>query len=61
MAFSNWLSHVNHYFDWYGMLEGKRARFAKMKLIGQAKLYCTSVERKIGGTGQEPISIQNET
>ena len=36
---------MDHYFDWYTMSEDRRIRFAKMKLIGHAKLYWNNQER----------------
>ena len=36
---------MDHYFEWYDMSDERRVRFAKMKLIGQAKLYWTNYER----------------
>lgn len=41
-AFLDWISKMDHYFEWYKMFEGWKIRFAKMKLVGQAtqaKLY----------------------
>lgn len=46
-AFLDWLSDMDHYFEWYDMFEGHRVTFAKMKLVGQTKLYWTNVERQI--------------
>ena len=30
---------MNHYFEWYDMFEERKIRFAKIRLLGQAKLY----------------------
>ena len=35
----DWLVDMDHYFEWYDMSEERRVRFAKIKLVGQAKLY----------------------
>ena len=43
--FLDWLADMDHYFDWYAMSEDRRIRFAKMKLIGHAKLYWNNQER----------------
>ena len=43
--FLDWLADMDHYFEWYDMSEERRVRFAKMKLVGQAKLYWTNYER----------------
>ena len=44
-TFLDWLADMDHYFDWYAMSEDRRIRFAKMKLIGHAKLYWNNQER----------------
>jgi len=36
---------MDHYFDWYDMADKKRVRFAKIKLVGQARQYWTNVEK----------------
>ena len=46
---------MDHYFEWYGMSENRQMRFAKMKLVGQAKLFWTNTERKIERVGRAPI------
>ena len=33
------------HFEWYDMSEERRVRFAKMKLLGQAKLFWTNYDR----------------
>ncbi|KAK8926104.1 hypothetical protein KSP39_PZI018936 [Platanthera zijinensis] len=37
-AFCDWLLDMDHYFEWYDMSDVRCVRFAKMKLIGQAKM-----------------------
>jgi len=37
--FHDWISDMNHYFDWHDMSDERRIRFAKMKLMGQARQY----------------------
>jgi len=32
-------SDMDHYFDWYDMSNERKVRFAKMKLVGQARQY----------------------
>lgn len=46
-VFLDRLADMDHFFAWYEMSEGRKFRFAKMKLVGQAKLYWTNVERQI--------------
>lgn len=38
-VFLDWVSNMDHYFEWYEMSEGHRVRFANMKLVGHAMLY----------------------
>lgn len=42
------------------MSEGRRVRFAKIKLIGQVKLYGANLERQLERIGQEPITHWDE-
>ena len=44
-AYSDWESDIDHYFEWYEMSDERKVRFAKMKLVGQARLYWVEVER----------------
>ena len=37
--FLDWISDMNHYFDWYDMSDERRIRFVKTKLVGQARQY----------------------
>ena len=39
--FSDWLASIEEYFDWYDMSDDRRVRFAKMKLVGLAKVWWT--------------------
>jgi len=32
--FLDWISDMDHYFDWYDMSDERRVRFAKTKLVG---------------------------
>lgn len=38
-AFSDWLQEIDHYFEWYDMTEERCVRFARMKLVGPAKIF----------------------
>jgi len=31
--FLDWISDMDHYFDWYDMSDERRVRFVKMKLV----------------------------
>jgi len=44
-AFSDWLANLDYYFDRYRISEVCRVRFARMRLMGSARTYWTSVER----------------
>ncbi|KAK8929046.1 hypothetical protein KSP39_PZI017906 [Platanthera zijinensis] len=55
-AFSDWLLDMDRYFDWYDMSDDRCVRFAKMKLVGQAKVYWISVERALERDGYYPIT-----
>lgn len=59
-VFLDRLADMDHFFAWYEMSEGRKFRFAKMKLVGQAKLYWTNVERQIERAGEEPITFWDE-
>ncbi|KAK8933568.1 hypothetical protein KSP39_PZI015465 [Platanthera zijinensis] len=54
-AFSDWLREMEHYFDWYEMSDERKVRFARMKLVGSAMNYWTSVERALERDGYRPI------
>ena len=54
-AFSDWLSSMEKFFDWHGMGDGHRVRFAKMKLVKQANIFWSSVERDLERVGDPPV------
>ena len=54
-AFTDWMTALEDYFDWYGMTEERKVRFAKMKLKGQARIWWRNVEACINRLGQAPI------
>ncbi|XP_038975300.1 uncharacterized protein LOC103717641 [Phoenix dactylifera] len=56
----DWESDMNHYFEWYDMSEERKIRFAKMRLLGQAKYYWQNVERLILNRRQELIRTWDE-
>ena len=45
-VFSDWLADMDHFFQWHGLPDPQRVGFAKMKLVGQAKLHWGNVERR---------------
>ena len=58
--FLDWISDMDHYFDWYYMSDERRVRFAKMKLVGQARKYWTNVEKLVRLRHQEAIQTWDE-
>jgi hypothetical protein len=58
--FLDWLSDMDHYFEWYNMDDERRIRFAKMKLLGSAKLYWSNHERLMQRGGRTPITTWDE-
>jgi len=36
---------MDHYFNWYNMSNERPIRFAKIKLVGQARQYWANVEK----------------
>ena len=54
--FADWLAIIEEYFDLYDMSDDRRVRFAKMKLVGLAKIWWTSVEGDIRRMRQSQIS-----
>ena len=51
---------MDHYFKWYEMSDARRIRFAKMRLLGQAKTYWRNVERLLEMRRQEPVGTWDE-
>ena len=39
----NWESHLDSYFVWFDYSEGRKLKFAKLKLDGSAKTYWKSI------------------
>ena len=47
---------MDQYFDWYDMSEERRFKFAKIRLVRQARLHWRNVERTIRQRGDVPVS-----
>ncbi|GMP33786.1 hypothetical protein CsSME_00006952 [Camellia sinensis var. sinensis] len=60
MVFSNWLVSIEKYFDCYDWAADWKARFAKMKLVGLARLWWYHVEENIRRLELPPINIWQE-
>ena len=58
--FLDWISDMDHYFDWYDMSDERRIQFAKMKLVGQARQYWTNIEKLMRLRHQEAIQTWDE-
>ena len=54
--FLDWLSNMDHYFEWYNMDDERRIRFVKMELLGFAKLYWSNHERLIRRGSRVPVN-----
>ena len=39
IKFLDWLNEIEDYFEWYGLDDARRVGLAKMKLLGQARIY----------------------
>ena len=46
---------MDQFFEWYDLTEERKYRFAKTKLIHQARLYLKNVGRSIRLRGNDPI------
>jgi hypothetical protein len=59
-AFQDWLTSLEDYFDWSGLSLDRRAKFAKMKFKGQARVWWQSVEERLYRLKQPPITDWDE-
>jgi len=60
MVFSDWIASIEEYFDWYDTADDRQVRFAKMKLVGLAKVWWFGVENNIRRIGQPPVGTWQE-
>ena len=58
--FVDWLAVIEEYFNWYDMMDDRRVRFAKMKLVGLIKVWWTGIEGNNRRMGLPPISTRQE-
>ncbi|KAL6313102.1 hypothetical protein AAG906_018817 [Vitis piasezkii] len=58
--FVDWLVVIEEYFNWYDMMDDRRVRFTKMKLVGLAKVWWTGIEGNNSRMGLPPISTRQE-
>ncbi|KAF3976745.1 hypothetical protein CMV_000101 [Castanea mollissima] len=59
-VYNDWVQEKEHFFEWYDFSEDKKVRFAKMKLVGRAKLQWDSVVNHLCKTRQPPITLWEE-
>ena len=52
----DWESDMDQYSDWYEMLEDRKFKFAKLKLVRQARLYQGNIEHISRQRGYMPIA-----
>jgi len=56
----DWTSNMDHVFDWYNMSNARRIRFAKMKLVRQARQYWANAEKLMTLRRYEPVQSCDE-
>ena len=54
-VYVDWERAMDQFFEWYEMIEERKCRFAKLKLVHQARLYWKNVERFIRQRGDDPM------
>ena len=54
--YTDWEGEIDQYFEWYEMTEERKYKFAKLRLVRQARLYWGNVERLIRQRGDAPIA-----
>ncbi|MQM17764.1 hypothetical protein Taro_050741 [Colocasia esculenta] len=59
-VYLDWEAAMDRYFEWYEMTDGRRVRFAKMKLLGQAQTYWVNVESLLMQRHQDRIETWDD-
>ena len=54
-VFTNWLRQMEKFFDYYHWAENKKVRYARIKLIGRADLFCEDLEDTLRQRHEPPI------
>jgi hypothetical protein len=54
--FDMWIRDMDRFFEWHNMSDNRKVRFAKMKLIDEAKIYWRDVEDCLEMRGKSPIT-----
>ena len=55
-VYIDWEGDMDQYFDWYEMSKHRKFKFAKLRMIRQARLYWGNVERMSRQRGDIPIA-----
>jgi len=55
-VYEDWELAMEQYFDWYSMSDRTKFKFAKLRLVHQARLFWNSIENYIEQKGQLPIT-----
>jgi hypothetical protein len=53
--FDMWIRDMDRFFEWHKLFDDRKVRFAKMKLIDEAKIYWIDVEDCLEMRGKPPI------
>ena len=59
-VYVDWVGDMDYYFEWYEMSEGMKYKFAKMRLIHQARLHWANLERTRRQRALPPITTWQE-
>jgi len=59
-VYVDWVGDMDYYFEWYDMSEEMKYKFAKMRLIHQARLYWANLERTRRQQDLTPITTWQE-
>jgi hypothetical protein len=51
-----WIRDMDRFFEWHNLSDNRKFRFAKMMLIGEAKIYWRDVDDYLEMRGKPPIT-----
>jgi len=54
--FDMWIHDIDRFFEWHNLSNNRKVRFAKMKLIGEARTYWSEVKDCLEMRGKLPIT-----
>ena len=58
-VFTDCITALEDYFEWYNMEEDKRVSFVKMKMKGAARVWWRGIDDKNANYGRRPIKYQH--